>query len=120
MNNKCKDKPDIKGRTYNFAVRIIELVKKLPNNTIGFKLGAQLFSSGTSIGANVEEATGAYSKEDFTYKMSIAFKEAKETHYWLRLIKDTSLLSNDLTWCLQEAKEIKNILGKTVKTSRQK
>ena len=52
--------------------------------------------------------------------MSIAFKEAKETHYWLRLIEDTNLLSNDLTWYLQEAREIKNILGKTVKTSKQR
>jgi four helix bundle protein len=69
----------------------------------------------------VEEAIGASSKRDFANKMSIAAREARETHYWLRLIKDSQLMPGKLIEPLiQEALEIKKILAKTVSTTRQR
>jgi four helix bundle protein len=84
-----KQQDGIKERTYDFALRIIKLSKSIPTTREGNILAKQVMRSGTSIGANVEEATGAFSKDDFTYKMNIALKEARETHYWLRLIRDS-------------------------------
>jgi four helix bundle protein len=62
-----KDNKKIKERVYEFAIDIIKLVRNLPKDTAGFVLGRQLVKSGTSIGANVEEATGAFSKDDFIF-----------------------------------------------------
>ncbi len=108
-------------RTYKFALRVIKLVGALPKNSIGDTLGRQVLGSGTSIGANVEEALGAISKREFIQKMSIAAKEARETHYWLRLIRDSALVSSQRVESLiQEALEIKMILSKTVKTSKER
>lgn len=115
----AKSKNKIQERTYDFSLRIIKLVQALPQNNAGFVLGKQLLRSGTSIGANVEEAIGAFSKEDFTYKMSIALKEARETNYWLRLIKDAELLNTDLLGpIIEESVEIRKILTAIVKTSK--
>jgi len=86
-----KNKKDIKERSFEFAIKIIEFVQKLPRNSAGYKIGGQLLEAGTSIGANVEEATGGFSKKDFTYKMGVALKEARESNYWLRLIKFSGL-----------------------------
>ena len=81
-----------------------------------FTLGKQLLRSGTSIGANVEEATMAQSKKDFIAKMSISLKEARETNYWLRLLKRTGYIKKvDLIF---ESEEIMNILGAIIRTSR--
>jgi four helix bundle protein len=78
---------DIRERTFQFAVRVVSLVKSLPRTPEAQELGRQLLRSGTSIGANVQEADGAESKRDFVHKMSIARKEARETCYWLRLLQ---------------------------------
>jgi len=113
---------DIVERTYKLALQIVKLVRTLPKETAGIELGKQLIRSGTSIAANVEEAQGGFSKKDFTYKMNIALKEARETHLWLRLIKDSELLASSLKQksLIQESLEIKNILGAIVKKSRGK
>ncbi len=117
MKNDIK----IKERAYEFAIKIIKLTKKLPKDTGGFVLGRQLIKSGTSIGANVEEATGAFSKDDFIFKMNIALKEARETNYWLRLIRDAGMLKNpEVEDTLNESKNIKNILSAIVKTSKER
>jgi four helix bundle protein len=79
-----------------------------------------LFRSGTSIGANVEEAQAAQSKRDFISKMSIAAKEARETRYWLRLLNETELSTSDVKVLLKENEELINILTKIVKTSVEK
>lgn len=108
-------------RTYKFALRVIKMVNALPNTKVSEVLGRQVLRSATSVGANVEEALGAISKREFIQKMSIAAKEARETHYWLRLIRDAGLLSADqLNPLIQEALEIKMILSKTVKTSKER
>lgn len=110
----------IKERTYQFALEIIKLTRKMPKDTTGFVLGNQLMKSGTSVGANVEEATGAYSKDDFTYKMSLALKEARESNYWLRLLRDSGIIKNTkIDESIKEAKNLKNILSAIVKTSKE-
>lgn len=117
--NKTKPERKIQERTYDFSLRIIKLVQSLPQNNAGFVLGKQLLRSGTSIGANVEEANGAFSKEDFTYKMSIALKESRETNYWLQLIQDAELLNPDrLDPIIQESVELRKILTAIVRTSK--
>lgn len=116
-----KDNKKIKERAYEFAINIIKLVEKLPKDTAGFILGRQLVKSGTSIGANVEETTGAFSKDDFTFKMNIALKEARETNYWLRLVKDSKMLkSTEVEGTLYESENIKNILSAIVRTSKER
>ncbi len=79
----------IQEKTYKFAIRAVKLYKYLVDEKREFVLSKQLLRSGTSIGANVEEAIGGQSKKDFIAKISIAYKEARETHYWLRILKDT-------------------------------
>ena len=94
MNTKKKEKDieALRKRIYDFVIRIVNLVKELPNNLICNRIGGQLLDAGTSIGANFEEACAAFSKADFTYKLAIAKKEAYEANYWLRVIRDTNLL----------------------------
>ena len=108
----------IKDKTYQFAVDIIGLYKKMQQQN-EYVISKQLVRSGTSIGANVEEATAAQSKKDFVAKMSISSKEARETNYWLRLIRDTSIIdNNDLTDLLRESEEIIKILTSIIKTAQ--
>ena len=92
----------------------------LPYNTATASLGRQLIRSGTSIGANIEEAQGASSRKDFINKMNISKKEARETRYWLKLINDAQLINNNMSGLLEEINEIINILTAIVKTSESK
>jgi len=80
-----EDRKDIVKRTYKFALRILYIVNKLPKNVLTYRMINQLIGCGTAIGSNTEEASAGFSKSDFTYKMSIASKEARETNYFLRL-----------------------------------
>jgi len=115
------DNKKIKERAYGFAIDIIKLVGNVPKDTAGLVLGRQLLRSGTSIGANVEEATGAFSKDDFIFKMNIALKEARETNYWLRLLSDAGMIKDiDLKDALNESDNLKNILSAIVKTSKER
>ena len=90
-----RNKRDIKERSFEFGVRIIKFVQKLPKNHAGYKIGGELLDAATSIGANIEEAAGGFSKKDFTYKMGVALKEARESNYWLRLIKVSELVKSE-------------------------
>jgi four helix bundle protein len=117
-----KDKPeDIKDRTFRFALAIISLVESLPNRISAKTIGKQLIRSGTSIGATIEEATAAHSKEDFIYRMNVALREARETLYWLRLLEASRVFEEPpLTETLREADEIAKILGAIVSSARGK
>ncbi len=106
----------IQERTFEFSLTIIKLYQQLQENK-EFVISKQVLRSGTSIGANVEEATAAQSKKDFLSKMSIASKEARETKYWLRLLKESDLVKIPLESYLTEIDEIINILTKIVKTT---
>ncbi len=106
-------------RTYKFALQIIKLVSALPHTPARDVLGRQVLRSGTSVGANVEEAFAASTRREFSHRLTIALKEAKETHYWLRLIKDAGLVpAEQVEPLIQEALEIKRILGKSIVTSK--
>ena len=112
----------VQEKSYLVAKHIVELVRGFPRRMDGFVMGNQLLRLGTSIGANIEEAIAAFSKEDFTYKMNTALKEARETNLWLRLVHDSELLvsSEELNSLIQESLEIKNILATIVKRARKK
>jgi four helix bundle protein len=107
---------DISERSFNFSVRIVKLCLYLQEKRRGVRaIANQLLRSGTSIGANIEEARGGQSKADFLAKYQIALKEARETCYWLRLLEDTEVLPNSrLNDILSEAKEIANILAASI------
>ena len=108
----------IKEKTYQFALDIIALYKKMLEQN-EFILSKQVARSGTSIGANVEEATAGQSRKDFISKMAISSKEARETNYWLRLLRDSQLCENiDYTDLIKESEEIIKILTSIVKTSQ--
>jgi len=109
----------IKDKSYCFALEIIGLYKILLKQN-EFVLSKQLLKSGTSIGANVEEALAGQSRADFLSKMSIASKEARETSYWLRLLKDSGIISKtEIEPLLAESESIANILTSIVKTTAQ-
>ena len=112
-------KPSIvKEKSYSFAVRVLRLARTLRENN-EFELSKQVMRAGTSIGANVEEALAGFSRRDFIAKMSIASKEARETHYWLRLIQDSKVLSPGIVSpMLEDADELLRILTPIVKTSQ--
>jgi four helix bundle protein len=112
---------DIKERTFSFSLKIIDLFQQMSSTNVNIVLGKQVLRSGTSIGANVEEATAAVSKNDFAHKMNIALKEARETHYWLRLIRSAQTQKNEeCTSIINEAEELKKILGAIVSKARGK
>ena len=106
-------------KSFEFAIKIVNLYKDLTNKK-EFVMSKQLLRSGTSIGANVAEATAAYSKKDFVSKMSIASKEARETKYWLDLLKATHYLSGEDFYILKDINEIIKILTSIIKTSQEK
>ena len=112
---------DIEERTFEFALRIVDLAKTLPRTPVSDVLMRQLLRSGTSIGANVEESRAGYSRDEFSYKMSISLREARETHYWLRLLQKSGLgKSQQIEMLLDEAEQIKKILGSIVSKTRGK
>jgi len=102
--------------SFEFSLQIIQLYKILVEKK-EFVLSKQLLRSGTSIGANVEEAIAAQSRKDFISKMSIASKEARETRYWLRLLDKSKLVNIDYSDYLNGVEHIINILTKIVKTT---
>jgi len=112
---------DIKNRTFRFALQIISIAEKLPDTVTARIMGKQLIRSGTSIGANVEEATTAHSKADFIYRMNVALREARESLYWLRLLEASQISETKIAAeILQEADEITRILGAIVSSARGK
>ena len=108
----------IQKKSFNFAISIISLYKELVGQK-EFIISKQLLRSGTSIGANIEEGVAGQSKKDFVHKMAIALKEARETRYWLKLLKESNLIGLDFNKYLIEIDEIIRILIKIIKTTNQ-
>ncbi|HQV34891.1 MAG TPA: four helix bundle protein [Flavobacterium sp.] len=109
----------IQTKTFEFAVRIINLYKFLSTEKKEFVVSKQVLRSGTSIGANVEEAIGGQSKNDFSTKLAIAYKEARETKYWLRLLYATGYIENQMFESLMnDMEEILRIIGSIQKTMK--
>ncbi len=82
----------VQDKSYKFALRIVRLYKYLSDEKKEFVMSKQLVRCGTSIGANIEEALGGVSDADFKHKLSISYKEARETGYWLKLLKDSEYI----------------------------
>lgn len=107
-------------KSYAFAVRIINVYKQIATEKKEFVLTKQLLRSGTSIGANAEEAVGGQSRKDFHAKLCIAYKEARETLYWIRLLTDTEYIDKQLSESLLfDNEELLKIIGSIIKTIRQ-
>ena len=111
----------VQQKSFSFAIRIVNLYKYLVSEKKEFVLSKQLLKSGTSIGANVEESIGGQSENDFLSKLSISYKEARETIYWLKLLKETEYISkNEFESMYNEAEEICKILAKIIITLKSK
>lgn len=111
----------LKVKSYSFALRIVNLSRYLVAEHKEFVLSRQVMRSGTSIGANIEEAFQGQSTADFIHKLSIANKEAFETNYWLRLLRDSLLISPDQSAPLiAECEELQRMLTAAIKTSKAK
>ena len=109
----------LQNKSYDFALLIVKLSKKLMNEKTEFVLSKQILKSGTSVGANVIEANGAISKADFSAKISIAYKECLETKYWLSLLKDSGdLEESEFSLLFLKADELAKILFSILKTTR--
>ncbi len=107
-------------KSYQFAIRIVNLSRHLQEVQKEYVLSKQLLRSGTAPGALVREAEHAQSKKDFINKMSIALKEINETEYWLNLLKDTSHINEEQFQSMnKDCVEILKILASIVKSSRQ-
>jgi len=105
--------------SYAFSKRTVLLYKFLLKNKQPRSLADQLLRCGTSVGANVKEAMGGFSRRDFIAKCSIAYKEARESHYWLRLLQDTDCIEPKLAASLlHDAEELKRILAAILISSR--
>ncbi len=110
----------IQQKSFVFAIRIVNAYKYLTEQKKEFVLSKQLLRSGTSIGANVEEAIGGQSKNDFIAKISISYKEARETKYWLNLLTATDYLDEKLSKSLiNDAEELSKILSSILLSSKQ-
>ena len=108
-----------KEKSYEFAKRIVKL-SQLLIDARQYAIANQVLRSGTSIGANLEEATGSVSRKEFLVKNAIAFKEAKETHYWLRLICDTGLVEPNLgASLLRDCDELCRMLNSITRSLKQ-
>lgn len=110
----------LKDKSFNFAIGCVKLYKNLAGEHKEFVLSKQILRSGTSIGANIEEANSGQSKNDFIAKLSISLKKAKETHYWLRLLYDCVYLSKNMfDSLLIDCNEIIALLTRIIKTARE-
>ena len=115
---KRKD-DELAERLLDFAIRVIKLVDALPKTATGKHVGNQLLKSGTSPGANYEEARGAESTSDFVHKLGIVLKELKESRYWLKVIQRVPLVKPDsLAVLLAECEELIAIIAKSIFTAR--
>jgi four helix bundle protein len=109
----------ILDKSFGFAVRIVQFSRWLQIEKKEFILSKQVLRSGTSIGANIEEAVGGISTKEFTAKMQIAYKEARETRYWLRLLQATDTIpANGADSLIQDCEELLRILVSIIKSSK--
>ena len=117
---KKESKSIIADKAYAFALLIISIYKELKSEN-EFILSKQIIRSRTSIGANVNEAISAISKKDFVFKLSISLKEARETKYWLNLLKDSDFISQEkFNKSNNDCEELIKILSSIILTTKQR
>lgn len=111
----------LREKSYAFALRAVKTFRYLSEEKHEYTLSKQLLRAGTSIGANVEEAIGGQSDKDFAFKLAIAYKEARESHYWIRLLRDSDYLTpKQSDSLLADIDELCRILGSILKTLKSK
>ena len=110
---------DIRERTVQFAVRVLRAVRQLANDQANRVVAYQLTKSATSVGANVEEADGAESRRDFVHKMSISRKEARESRYWLRIVRAAILDNDEFAALERESDELVRILSTIISKAKE-
>jgi four helix bundle protein len=121
QNDSAKFKNEFKKRLYNWVLRLIKFIDKLPKDSIRNVLGRQLLRSGTSILANYIEANSASSKKDFINFFTHSLKSANESKVWLALLRDTQKGDQDeLRWLFKELIEIANIIASSILTLKGK
>lgn len=108
----------ISNLSFQFSLKMIKLCQKLVKQK-EYVISKQLLRSSTSIGANVSEAMDAFSKHEFAYRMSIAKKEARESHYWLRLIKESNMTKCFVEEYIEDIEKIIRILTSIVNTTKE-
>ncbi|MTI87588.1 MAG: four helix bundle protein [Balneolaceae bacterium] len=104
-------------KSFKFALSIVALYKKLVKQK-EFVISKQLLRSGTSVGANIREASAAESKKDFIHKMSISSKEARESLYWLELLRESKMVDLQFQDEIKQSKELVRLLTSIVKTAK--
>ena len=110
----------VRQKSYDFALRVVKLCAHLKEQK-QFEVANQLLRAGTAIGANVEEALAGSSRRDFGAKRCIASKEARETHYWLRLLTDAEIVTaEDGKELLPASEELVKMLTSIVKTTTER
>lgn len=109
----------IQHKSFEFAIQSISLYKRLIESN-EYVLSKQFFKSATSIGANVEEALGGYSRKDFVAKLGISLKESRETLYWLKLIEAGQFIDYDFALLKEECERLIKILTSIIKTTKSK
>lgn len=122
MKKEAGAEPEIVGRTFRFAVEVVRFCNQLDQQPgVGRVLMSQIARSGTSVGANVQEAQAAESKADFVSKMSISLKEARETHFRLRVLAATQIQRLEPPEALvSESDEIRRVLGAIIASAKGK
>jgi four helix bundle protein len=119
MKNELARRNVVLEKSFAFAVGIVKTDRRLQLDRREWVLSKQLIRSGTSIGANIEEAIAAQSKKDFLSKMSIALKEARETHYWLRVIRDSGVANSvEVEAHIPACQELVRLLSSITLTTR--
>lgn len=108
----------ISDRVIEFVASVLMMTSKFPQKTISSKLADQLIRSATSVGANYEEAQGAESRKDFVHKLQVSLKEMRETYYWLRVLQKISANESDFAMIIDEARQLRAILSKSVATTK--
>ena len=121
QNQNSKVKTDLKCRSYQYSIKMIEFLDTLPTDNTTAVITKQLLRSATSIGANIIEAKGASSKRDFTNFFGYSLKSANESLYWLGLLRDAKKINNaGLEYLLGETKELANMLDSSILTLKGK
>jgi four helix bundle protein len=111
----------LKEKSFAFAIRVVKLYQFIKKEHHEYDLAKQVLRSGTSIGANIEEAIGGYSRKDFYARLGIAYKEARETRFWLQLLCSTGLLERELFESLEnDCNELIKLLIAILKTNKER
>ena len=114
-----KKAADLSERLVDYGAEVVKLTALLAKTYAGKQIADQLLRSGTSAGANYEEACGAQSRADFTHKLHIVFKEIRESLYWLKVVKKTEMVKTaKLDEIIDETRQLSNIVAKSIITAK--